>query len=117
MCFDIVFTKQKEMTEENIEFYYTQPESVQSHLMKLALKISGLKSIMKYFSGSKTLINLSSRLTPTPAVKSIADIHRELINGRNYFTLSPKNKNTETVILYLHGGAFTVTSRVLTGTL
>jgi len=96
------------MTEQNIEFYYTEPQSIQSKLLKALLKVSGLKQILKHFSGSKPMIYLSSKPLPTTAVKKIAHIHQTLINGRNSFTLSPKDKSSDTVILYLHGGAFTV---------
>lgn len=96
------------MTQDSIEFYYTKPQSIQSRLFKLILKISGLKLIMKHFSQSKPMINLSSSPTPTGSIKRMAHIDRTLINGRNNFMLTPKNKVSEKVILYLHGGAFTV---------
>ncbi len=44
---------------------------------------------------------------PTVKVKKACHIQTTQVNGRNVFTLTPKNKpNSRTHILYLHGGAY-----------
>jgi acetyl esterase/lipase len=96
------------MNEENIEFYYSKPQSVKSRFIQFIVKISGLKHIMNHFSASKTLIDFSSTPYPIHSLKKVAHIRQELINGKNNFILTSKKSPSETVILYLHGGAFTV---------
>ena len=43
---------------------------------------------------------------PPKGILKICNVSKSVIEGRNVFTLSPKNQISSTQILYLHGGAY-----------
>ena len=80
--------------------------STQSKLFNTFLKLINKKSFL-----SKQLVTgrFDSYTCPEPPSKisQICVVHKFQINGRNVFTLKPKNRNsTGKHILYLHGGAY-----------
>lgn len=90
------------------EFYYTQSPSVRSRLIKLIVRLSGLKKIMELFSSSSVAIDLSGTPHPSSSIKKVAYVQESTENGKTVFTLLPKNNPSGSVVLYLHGGAFTI---------
>lgn len=103
------FSKQHElMNEDHIEYYHTKAPSFKSRLFKWAFQWSGLKKIMERFSSSRPLIYLSNTPYPTCSLRRVAHVERSQKNGKNIFTLSYKGKASPIVVLYLHGGAFTI---------
>jgi len=96
------------MPEANEEFYYTQSPSLKSLWLKRAFQWSGLKKIMERFSTSRFLMYLSNTPYPTRSVKKVATVTLHTEQGKNVFTLSPKINPSKVIILYIHGGAFTI---------
>ncbi len=96
------------MNEDNEEFYYTQSPSLKSQLIKLVFRVIGLKIIIAWFSSSRPLIYLSNTPYPTASLKRVAHVQRHVEQDKNIFTLSSKVKSSAIVVLYLHGGAFTI---------
>ncbi|MDF2455076.1 MAG: hypothetical protein K0R51_1069 [Cytophagaceae bacterium] len=96
------------MNDDNIEFYNIQAPSFKSLLFKRAFQWSGLKKIMERFSAPGPLLYLINAPYPTRSLKTVANVQRHTQNGKNVFTLSSKVKTSAIVVLYLHGGAFTI---------
>jgi epsilon-lactone hydrolase len=80
--------------------------STQSKLFHFLLRLIGKKTYLRrqLASGKASIFDCPE---PTPIVKKICHVQTFQVNGRNVFTLTPKNKPKSTGhILYLHGGAY-----------
>ena len=80
--------------------------STQSKLFNTILRLINKKNFLR-----KQLVagKFDSFSSPEPpfSISKTCHVHKFQINGRNVFTLEPKNKNdTGKNILYLHGGAY-----------
>ena len=80
--------------------------STQSKLFTVLLRLINKKSFLeKQLAANK--LSLFNCPEPTSIVLQHSRVHKFQINGRNVFTLEPKNKSVNgRHILYLHGGAY-----------
>lgn len=89
---------------DSILFTYSEPESYLSRTLKFGMKIlgmkTGLESAMTKGTG-KTLPEVPSNSLQ----KDFLFITKNFKN-RNLWIISPKEKKSDTIIFYLHGGAY-----------
>jgi len=92
---------------KGLHYEHTIGQSLKAIAIKLAIKLSGIKS------GK----NIKHRLStgepgkndvpePPKDLQKDLNITREDVNGRNVFTLAPKANATNKLVLYIHGGAY-----------
>ena len=79
--------------------------STQSKIFTLLLKLINKKSFLRKQLATNRF-NVYSCPEPPSFITQKYHVNKFLLNGRNVFTLSPKNKISEKHILYLHGGAY-----------
>jgi epsilon-lactone hydrolase len=80
--------------------------SIESKLFNVLLRLIGKKRFLgrQLASGKPSFFD---RPEPISAVRKNCHVHKFQVNGRNIFTLTPKNKpNSSKHVLYLHGGAY-----------
>lgn len=86
------------------EYYHPIPPSPESRLIQFFMGLFGMKRAME----KKILLNGYSKV-PAKLPKSIIKRYNVQVdeqNGRKIWTLSQKNIESDSVILYLHGGAY-----------
>lgn len=86
------------------EYYHAVPPSLESRFIQFFMGLFGMKRAME----RKILSNGYSK-TPASIPKSMLkkfNVNEEGYNGRTVWTISPKNSESDTIILYLHGGAY-----------
>ncbi len=87
-----------------IVYYHTVPQGIGPKLIQFFMGLIGMKRLME-----KKIISNGYNKEPAEIPKSIqkdCNIQIEEHNGRKVWTLSPANKETDTIILFLHGGAY-----------
>ena len=88
-----------------MNYLHLQKESIQSHVLKTIFRLSFLKRIMAHELSSKLVDFIHIPLPPRPLFRNMK-IKKTSIHGKHVFTISPKEKCSDTTVLYLHGGAF-----------
>jgi acetyl esterase/lipase len=86
------------------EYYHAIPPSLESRLIQFFMGLFGMKRAME----RKILKNGCSK-QPAPIITSILKhfiVDVEEFSGRKIWTISPKNTESNTKILFLHGGAY-----------
>ncbi len=85
-------------------YIHTKPESFQSKVMKLGMAALGMKNNIER---SMVTNRIDNKAAPLPrSLRRVADVMIVEQDGRKIWTFKPKHNASETVILYLHGGAY-----------
>lgn len=85
-------------------YFHAIPPSIESRLTQFFIGLLGMKWAME-----KKIVNNSYSKEPAAIPKSIVnnfDVKVEEFNSRKVWTISPKSNKSNTVILFLHGGAY-----------
>jgi len=88
----------------NIDYQHSEPPSFESKLVQVIMGLFGMKRRTE-----DKMIKDSYARDPAKLPKSLLinfDIRVSEQNGRKIWTIAPKGNKPETVILYLHGGAY-----------
>jgi acetyl esterase/lipase len=88
----------------NIVYYHEEPPGFESKLIQFVLGLLGMKKRMK----SKVLKNKYSKI-PAKIPRSLKrkyHVAEDMHEGRKVWTICRKNKKSDTVVLYFHGGAY-----------
>ncbi len=88
----------------DLEYLHTLPASAQAKLIQQVMRWIGMKKKME----RKMLFNLFEK---DPAIPSISlrrnfSVKESALQGRKVWTISPPSQRSDTVILFLHGGAY-----------
>ena len=79
--------------------------SLESKLVDILLRLIGKKNFLKkQFALGK--LDLFAYSEPPKKIADSCHLEKWQLQGRNVFTLSPKEKKAKKHILYLHGGAY-----------
>ncbi len=79
--------------------------SFESKALSTILRISNIKNTFDYVLDKKSDSHEETNDVPKKLYSKFI-VERNLVNGRNVFTISPKINKNPTHILYLHGGAY-----------
>lgn len=85
-------------------YYHTVPPSVKSRLIQVFMGLFGMKRAME-----KKIVNNTFSKVPASIPKSIRKRYKvevEKFRGRMCWVIYPKRSENNTVILFLHGGAY-----------
>lgn len=88
----------------SIDYLHAEPPSFESKLIQAIMGLSGMK-----MRTEEKMISDSYAKYPAKLPKSLwknFDIRETEQNGRNVWTISPNDYKSDTVIMYLHGGAY-----------
>lgn len=88
----------------NIGYYHQTPPSLESRLIQFFIGLFGVKKAME-----RKIVNNAFRKKPASIPKSMLkkfNVDVEEFKGRKVWTVSPKNIESTTVILFFHGGAY-----------
>lgn len=88
----------------NIDYKHSASLSFEAKMIQSIMHLIGMKKKME-----KKLKSNSFEKKPTTLSKSLTrnfSIQEKVHNGRAVWTISPKDTNTNVVILFLHGGAY-----------
>ena len=85
-------------------YYHKVPPSFESRLIQFFMGLFGMKRTME-----RRIVNNKYSKEPASIPKSMLrkfNVEVETFKGRKVWTISPKNFESNTVILFLHGGAY-----------
>lgn len=86
------------------DYLHQIPPSFESNLIQFLMGLFGMKRAME-----KKILNNSYRKDPASIPKSIDknfDVKVEVFDSRKVWTISPKSQRSNSIILFLHGGAY-----------
>lgn len=86
------------------DYLHQIPPSFESRLIQFFMGLFGMKRAME-----KKILNNSYRKDPASIPKSIDknfDVKVEVFDSRKVWTISPKSQRSNSIILFLHGGAY-----------
>jgi acetyl esterase/lipase len=92
------------MNTHNIDYQHPLPVSFNAKLIQSILGLTGMKKKME-----KRMISDGFDKEPAKPPKSLTKnfiVDLQTQNGRKIWTLSPKERQSDVVIVYLHGGAY-----------
>ena len=93
----LVMVKKTNLTESKQSIF------IKKFIISTKLKEVTLNNVKK---NKKFLESKNEQKTPPKKKFNKYDVEESITEGRNVYTISPKNKSTEKIILYLHGGAY-----------
>ncbi|MBK8398565.1 MAG: alpha/beta hydrolase [Leptospiraceae bacterium] len=89
---------------ESIDYLHTESESFKAKIIKFAVRLMGMKSMIENDLNSG---KIEQKPIPIPnSLKSNYDWTETEVSGQKIWSLSPKSLSSNKVILYLHGGAY-----------
>jgi acetyl esterase/lipase len=89
---------------DNMVYYHTVSPGIESKLIQRVMGLMGMKRIME-----KKIMSNGFRKEPAPILQSIQKnniILEEEHLGRKIWTISPRESEPDTIIFFLHGGAY-----------
>lgn len=89
---------------EAIHYSHPHPESIASRLTRFGLTLMGRKSSIAEEMQTRRFRQQPEAIPA--AVRRLCDVSTAELDGRPVWTLQPKMNASDTVILYLHGGAY-----------
>jgi len=90
--------------DSSITYIHNKPASFNSRIVQSLLALAGAKKRLEKYMTGKSFSQEPAKLPGS--LKKKADITFTEKNGRKIWTIKPKNKTSDKVILYLHGGAY-----------
>lgn len=91
-------------TDTSTTYIYNKPASFKSQFIQSAFGTFGIKKLVEQYMTSKSFSQKPASLPKS--VEKIYDVTVTEKNGRKIWTLKPKNKPSDKVVLYVHGGAY-----------
>lgn len=85
-------------------YIHAEKQSFISKSLKIIMKLSGIKNALE-----KNLKKGKIKNEPAPVTKSLAKkcmVEEQVIGGRKVWTISPKEKKSDKVVFFFHGGAY-----------
>ena len=95
----------KTATNESISTYvHPKNESFLSKVLKLTMRAAGVKNALEKNLKTGKIKNEAAPVSKTLA--KLCVVKEEIIGGRNVWTLAPKDKKSDKLIFFFHGGGY-----------
>lgn len=88
-----------------MNYLHPEKESMKSQMLKMIFRLSFLKKIIASDKSSKFVNYIHIPLPPRSLFRDMK-VKKMSVYGKHVFTISPKENRSDTILLYLHGGAF-----------
>jgi len=88
-----------------MEYYHARPQSIESVVAKLILRINGRKKLLERQSTKGDYTDFDIPLPPDFITRDL-QVETTRIGEKNVFIISPVDSKSEKNVLFLHGGAY-----------